>query len=752
MGCFGFDGTDDVVTVNLGTISPTASHTFAALIYRGVSNLWHNILDIDNSGGTSVWACEVADDTAGLANQIGIYGAGGEYGVGAGAVASGAWSIVAGSKVAGTTRPRLHRCQSGGAWTHADSAGNTFSIAAGAASGRFGLYTGNIDDFNGRLVVACWWDAILTDLQIEALSFTSFAAWRDHAVIPVSCWKFKWEDGNLVDVRGGADESSRVGTATAVEPPSWDWGDVAGTEYTDTGTALTVFTPSGTDTITGDLTDTGTVGFKATPSSSDIAGYIDSGTVGFKYTPSGSEFAGVPGSRDTIYAWYGDSTHSGVIDAYTRQLVRLPNGRVYAFIVDDYPHQNNPSTGKDFMLALRADAAPIASTATNVGTNFEVPNGGDVFSTPDVRYDPVSGHIKMVYQWWRSSDNQQQLRYAEFDPSTDTWVTTAEVITTSGLAYIDHAWKRSFGAFALSLDSAGVPHVVYGTSAGVVNYKNRSGGTWSSATQVSTGELAPVHFQSVIDRTGIQHVVWVRDSTNGTQSTIRYCQRSGGSWITPETVNDVTALTVTNFDQTPSIVVNKNNDPIVLFLRNTEYGRWRRRTGTNTWTSLTDSENTHAPTAFAVENDLYFFEGHSIPASGNVHPAYQVSTDAGSTWGSEKVFTPASENQDGSASVRYDPLYDPDPSIIDWFGWDERNPDGDSLHKGVVYYIAVTPAVDYTSVSLKFTVSGSEVPPSTSQMLYPISPDIDAGGWTPTPLWSRVDEVSLDGLTITNST
>lgn len=246
MACYGFDGADDGVAIALGGMAPVGAHTFAALIYRGASNVWHNVLAIQNGSGTGIWSAEVADDSAGFVNQFGEYGDSGLYGVGAGAVAASAWTIVACTKATGSSIPRLHRCQSGGAWTHANATNGAFSISSGASAAKFGLYPGNIDDFNGRMVVACWWNSVLSDAQLEALSFTSFTAWRDHAVSPNNCWKFRWEDGNLVDVIGTADETSRTGTATATEPPSWDWGTGA-QQYTDTGTVSLKYTPSGTD-------------------------------------------------------------------------------------------------------------------------------------------------------------------------------------------------------------------------------------------------------------------------------------------------------------------------------------------------------------------------------------------------------------------------------------------------------------------------------------------------------------------------
>lgn len=231
MGVFGFDGNDDGVAIALGGMVPTGAHTFAILVYRGVSNAWHNLLAIQNGDQTplGIYSVEISDSSH--SNNPGLWGRDSLYGWAGGAVASSAWSIIAATKAAGVSLPRMHRRQLGGSWTHANTANGSFGIDTGAAAGNFGLYTGNIDDLNGRIAVACWWDSVLTDQQIEALSFTSFAAWRYHSVAPHNCWKFRWEDGNLADVIGTADETSRTGTATAAEPTNWSWGDIGLDNY-----------------------------------------------------------------------------------------------------------------------------------------------------------------------------------------------------------------------------------------------------------------------------------------------------------------------------------------------------------------------------------------------------------------------------------------------------------------------------------------------------------------------------------------
>lgn len=426
--------------------------------------------------------------------------------------------------------------------------------------------------------------------------------------------------------------------------------------------------------------------------------------------PAPTLSTGTPGSRNTPYNVYGQvssSVTSGVIDSFCHQVIRTVNDVVYIFAPDDYGHQQGSAT-KDYLVALRGNASPIPQSFVekDSGNHPIVPGAAasDAFAGPDCRYNPATGKVHMIYQTYSGGS----LRYAEFDTTSDTWTLKDEIIVSSGMQRLTHAWMRSFMAAALILDGSGALHVVTGEGNNIKHYKRTSVGVWTLQATISTSYTAPIHFNAVMDKNGNHHVVWCTQETN---TRVGWAMRAAGSastWTVEEVRNNTQSggvLDASTFDLTPTVVVLSDGTPCVLWNSGTDAtppNQYSHRTGTNTWVLLTAAFWAHSPSAYVSNHDdvLYVLEGHNCPGgncnlgSGNLHPAYTYSTDTGTTWATEVLLTPTSpdgstQNQDGSASVRYDPINEVNPGYIDFLSWDERYPDGSTPHYGQIFYQAL---------------------------------------------------------------
>src|SRR5581483_9531748 len=95
----------------------------------------------------------------------------------------------------------------------------------------------------------------------------------------------------------------------------------------------------------------------------------------------------------------------------------------------------------------------------------------------------ASGIIHLAY----IDGNNGSVYYQTFSTLTDTWGSRT-VIGTGGLTDSGSGWPRG-GQVALTLDSNNVPHVVYATSgsSNSIKYTNKTSGTWSAPITVGSG-------------------------------------------------------------------------------------------------------------------------------------------------------------------------------------------------------------------------------------------------------------------------
>jgi hypothetical protein len=420
---------------------------------------------------------------------------------------------------------------------------------------------------------------------------------------------------------------------------------------------------------------------------------------------------------------YGIAVGGGFSEATARQVVRTANNTVYVVAADDnvcqgggravirvwkgtgaQPGNANVPTG-----FAEQDSAhhPVASGNADCTYTFGV---AATLGNPDLRLDK-SGLIQLAY----IDGGTGNVYYQTYSTSTDSW--GARTVIGSGASVSDgRSWPRQ-GQIALSLDTNDQPMVVYPT-AGTSNtlaYTKRGTSGWSAPAAVASGTNL-MHPSMVTSRDGTLQLAWL-DNSLATHARVEYARYNGSSWSTPELVSngDASVLANNNGDQGPSIAADTSNRPSVLYLDGTpagsdDYVRMRYRTSGGSWTDNTPPAGAggasnpnatlfaHTPQNYiAANNDTYVFLGHDV----NIQFGYQYqSGGAGSAWGPYTTLDPRSKTNpapgdtcepgtDGSASIRFDPLRDNNPGIIDVLYYDERDNSDCSHHHATLYYKAI---------------------------------------------------------------
>jgi hypothetical protein len=305
------------------------------------------------------------------------------------------------------------------------------------------------------------------------------------------------------------------------------------------------------------------------------------------------------------------------------------------------------------------------------------------------------------------------LFYQTFSTVTNTWGPRV-AIGTGAQTQSGSSWPRT-GQVALTLDSSDVPHVLYATAgaANSLKYTNRIGGSWSAPVVVATGTDI-MHPSLVTSLDGTLHAAWL-DNSLAAHATVRYSHYVFGGWTAAETVSsgDAGVLNNTDDDQGPSIATDLSNRPHVLFMDGTALGsnddvRMRVRASDGTWIDNTPPGGAggasnpsgtwfaHTPQNYiSAAGDDYVFLGHD----SNISPGgyeYQVG-GAGGAWSPYATLDPRNQSNttagepgvDGSASIRFDPLRDPSPGIIDVLYFDESDGTAGFAHHATLYYKAI---------------------------------------------------------------
>lgn len=206
-----FDGVNDEIRCSIGNCN-TGFGTLAAIIRRNANGTM-TTFGLHESGGTDTISMRFA-----LTGALQWSTAGSVAGIAtAGMTSASGWGLVAVTKATGTVAPRGHRyLYSDNSWVHADS-GTTLANGSGAGSGtvRFANRAGS-EWFDGDILVAGVYNAVLTDAQIEQLPFSLLSWFAPSSLRGLWLMDQSLTTQAVVDwTGGGANQSAITGTAIA---------------------------------------------------------------------------------------------------------------------------------------------------------------------------------------------------------------------------------------------------------------------------------------------------------------------------------------------------------------------------------------------------------------------------------------------------------------------------------------------------------------------------------------------------------
>jgi hypothetical protein len=372
----------------------------------------------------------------------------------------------------------------------------------------------------------------------------------------------------------------------------------------------------------------------------------------------------------------------GATESSQRQVVRTGDGVVYIVSVED----------DGWGVGRYADLHVYRATTAGIPTAFELQDAAHEphvedplrLSGGDARID-ATGTIHITYA--QVDGDAIAVMYQTFDTVAAAW-RPAETVTRFPA---DGDGIRGRVVSALALDPSGAPLVVAASSSGVSAWSRAPGEGWSRTAL--SGEYG-LHPALAFDASGRAHLAWLSSPYDGVPS-IRYATRApDGAWSQPEVVAGERVLSNKTLDQSPSIAFDANARPVVAWLDDQDDVQVAVRAREGAW--IADGPAgafSHSPGLYLRGDDRIVFLGHDA----DIHPAY-LSYDASSPgWSSALAFDPPLDGgdryaYDGGASVRFDPLFDPDCTVVDvaFFDEDSDLPGRTGAGKPDLFYAAVT--------------------------------------------------------------
>jgi hypothetical protein len=384
----------------------------------------------------------------------------------------------------------------------------------------------------------------------------------------------------------------------------------------------------------------------------------------------------------------------GSAESSIRQIVRTPAGYVYIAAADDQGGAAEGFKKTSYLRMYKSTTAgiPVAFKEVNRARHPRA-SKKQTFSGGDMRLDR-NGMIHLVY--YRTADGATI--YQLFDTHTDKWDAASTVVTTfSGRpGRVDYG-SRGRALNSIALDREGTPYVAVGGDEGVKVFRKTIAGWVEDAILSSAPALHPT---LTFDRVNRLHIAWL--DSPGHDSTIQYAMREAtGVWGLVELVfpGDTNVLSHASLDQSPSLAVDNQNQPVVLYLSG-DPGQPNNFVQTRTLTAglwIADDPPSifaHSPGLY-IRNDVKFILlGHD----GDIHPGYLTHRSTEPEWSTVVSFQPdePAYQYDGSASARYDPQYEVDCSVVDVVYFDEAS----DLRGGL------KPDLYYTAIKLNGAASG----------------------------------------------
>lgn len=349
----------------------------------------------------------------------------------------------------------------------------------------------------------------------------------------------------------------------------------------------------------------------------------------------------------------------GVIAGSSRQIARTEDGYVYIAAVDGPGGQAEGLRKATFLRMYKSTTAgiPLAFREVDRARHSRI-SGKHTFSGGDMRLDR-RGFIHLAY--YRTSDGATLYRI--FNTTTDRWESTATVVSTfSGRAGNVSYGSRDQMMNSIALDRDGIPYITVGGSEGIKIFRKFHDGWMEDAT---LSIFPSVHSAMTFDRLNRLHLVWVENSNEG--SSIHYAMRDGaGVWGTEDLVFPGDANVLSNVN--PSLAVDSQNQPVVLYLSG-EPGMPDNFVRTRVLTAglwIADDPQdlfAYAPGLYMRGDVKFALLGEDVA----FHPGYLTHRPGDPDWSTVVHFEDRepSFRRDSSVSVRYDPQYEVDCTVLD---------------------------------------------------------------------------------------
>lgn len=473
---------------------------------------------------------------------------------------------------------------------------------------------------------------------------------------------------------------------------------------------------------------------------------------------------------------YNVSFGAGYTDGTPKQLVRTTGNTLYLVVsnCDAYPCDNASQT----LRVLKANTTGVPTASTRQDSVHE-PAGAAGWAIAIDGSNVI--HIAYTIRT-TNGGNLTDLKYTTFDTATDTWGTPVTVDT--GLSFSAGQGDESV---TLALDSSGVPHVVYLKTDGTrrrVTYRNRSGGTWSSATTVDDQSFGANekcwHPNLVFDSSGRGLVLWHIGAFNDDQTGKFYSRVRSAAGAFGTTVQIATSLHV-GIDQCASAYVSASGRyhvaailPEQPVLSAAYIRHWYSDNQGASWTAAHPSNQaTHNPILGPGPAGTIRIYGHGTPDSGNHgQNIYEMqSSDDGATWGTWTQIVTGT-NYDSSVNTRWSQFFHSWASTLDIAYWNDNYPNNVSVGvditgsdltaiiaqtsaapdaaalaaaRGLAASLAATSltpdtAVDTIGRALAAALAQTSTTPDTATlgMLYPLSAGLASSSLTPDTSTARI--------------
>ena len=296
---------------------------------------------------------------------------------------------------------------------------------------------------------------------------------------------------------------------------------------------------------------------------------------------------------------------NGYTDVTPRQLVRTSGNRLYVsgWKFDTFPHGGIGSSpwNTQTLRMYKANQAGVPTSFTRLDSANE-PAGVVSWSMAIDCEDVIHVVWTTRATWGSPADTgvDNYVKYCQFDTATDVWGTVENIETTAGTKEIGQGDEL----VSIAIDAGGVPHIAYvkddGTRRRVI-YRNRAGGSWSSATTVDDQTFGAGegcwHPGIVFDNAGRIVVTWLRGDnmySSWTATTGRLFVRvySSGVWGTTHDV--VGAAVWTGIDQGSPLYVDANGRYHVCYINTSKQVQYRYSDDQGaTWTANSPSSGTY---------------------------------------------------------------------------------------------------------------------------------------------------------------